>query len=68
MTDDWIVLDAEGKSLSVGDCVERKSNRYAVVGITNVANEDIVVLGELVGGRLAHPFCERADWLRKVQV
>jgi len=54
--------------LSVGDCVERKSNRYAVVGITNVANEDIVVLGELVGGRLAHPFCERADWLRKVQV
>lgn len=59
-------MDAEGAPLALGDCVERAGQKYAVVGLIDVCNEDIVVLGELVGGELARPWCERADWLKKI--
>ena len=68
MGDDWTILDSAGALLSVGDCVERAGQKYAVMGLMDICGEDIVVLGELVGGKLARPWAERADWLRKIEL
>ena len=68
MNDSWTILDSQGSVLSVGDCVERVGQKYAVMGLMDICGEDIVVLGELVGGKLARPWAERADWLKKVEI
>jgi len=65
---DWPILDMDGNAIAVGDCVERKGDRFAVMGLIDVCNEDVVVLGSLVGGKLETPYCERAEWLRKVDI
>lgn len=68
MGEDWVVRDAEGNALAVGDCVERTGDRFAVMGLMKVFQEDVVVLGDIIGGELTTPYCERADWLRKVNL
>ena len=68
MKEKFSVIDAEGNQITTGDCVERNGSKYAVLGLMDVCNEDVVVLGESVGETIAAPYCERADWLRKVEI
>lgn len=60
------VYDCDHAPIAIGDCVERNDVKYAVMGLSECCGDDIVILGEMVGGKLARPYCEIASWMRKV--
>lgn len=62
------VLDSEGKPLLSEDCVEHENDIYAVMGLMAVAGEDVVVLGDVMGGDLVYPFLVPASDCFKVEI
>ena len=67
MKESWIVNDALDRPLKVGDRVDRNGQVYTVIGLTNIAEEDFVILGgDNKQARLKKPYCEMAQWVTKV--